>query len=84
MKLVGMVKLVCLFLMSCREMSAQTKPEIMDGKNTEVLRSEVMILGHCTDGGSLGSRARAPFSAVLMEENTNMSLLLIYNILIEP
>lgn len=56
----------------------------MDGKNTEALRSEVMILGHCTEGGSRGSIARVPFSAVLMEENTDMSLLLIYNILIEP
>ena len=65
-------------------MSAQSEPEIMDGKNTEALRSEVMILGHCTNGGSLGSIARASFSAVLMEENTDMSLLLIYNILIEP
>lgn len=84
MKRVEMVKLVCLFLMSWREMSAQSEPEIMDGKNTEAPRSEVMISGHCTEGGSLGSIAREPFSAVLMEENTDMSLLLIYNILIEP
>lgn len=65
-------------------MSAQSEPEIMDGKNTEALRSEVTISGHCIEGGSLGSIARMPFSAVLMEENTDMSLLLIYNILIEP
>lgn len=49
-----------------------------------MLRSEVTISGHCTEGGSLGSMVRTPFSAVLMEENTDMSLLLIYNILIEP
>ena len=58
-------------------MSAQREPEIVDGKNTEALRSEVTISGHCTEGDSLGSMARMPFSAVLMEENTEMSLLLI-------
>lgn len=84
MKLVEMVKLVCLFLMSCREMSGQSEPEIMEGRNTEACRSVVMVLGHCTNGGSLGSIARVPFSAALMEENTDMSLLLIHNILIEP
>lgn len=78
-----MVKLVCLFLTSPRGMSARSEPEIMDGKKIEALRSVFMILSHSSDGGSLGSIAGVPFSAILMEENTDMSLLLRYNVLTE-
>lgn len=61
---------------------AQSEPEIVDGKNTEALRSLFMTLGHSTDDGSLGSIAGVPFSAVLVE-NTDMSSLLIYSVHIE-
>lgn len=78
-----MVRLGCLFFMSTKEMWAQREPEIMGGKNTEALRSVFMTLGHSIDDGSLRSIAGVPFVLFWWGENTDMSSLLIYSVLIE-